>query len=161
MPRAKLVFWASFLGLPFGRSVIVVSAPVEAVAPSWRYKAKKTFQKHRVACLAAGLRSLVLIGATIFSTYWAISSARANGRLEKQSIELQEQVVKSKRLETRAVEAEQQAVELARERQNEAVQARAISKFVFETSRNPAIKTSKFHSLVRRGLYWCCLGSLT
>ena len=26
--------------------------PVEAVAPSWGYKAKKTFQKHRVACQA-------------------------------------------------------------------------------------------------------------
>ena len=116
--------------------------PVEAVAPSWGYKAKKTFQKHRVACLAAGLSSLVLIGATIFSTYWAISSARANGRLEKQSIELQEQVVKSKRLETRAVEAEQQAVELARERQNEAVQARAISKFAIETSGNPATEAA-------------------
>ena len=82
------------------------------------------------------------IDVTIFSTYWAISSARANGRLEKQSIELQEQVVKSKRLETCAVEAEQQAVELARERQNEAVQARAISKFVFETSRNPATEAA-------------------
>jgi len=38
--------------------------------------------------------------------------------------------------------AEQQAVELARERQNEAVQARAISKFVFETSRNPATEAA-------------------
>ena len=112
--------------------------PVEAVAPSWGYKAKKTFQKHRVVCLVAGLSSLLLIGSTLFSTYWAISSARANNLLEKQSVELHEQVTKSRQLETRAVEAEQQAIELARERQNEAVHARAISKFVLETMSDPA-----------------------
>lgn len=112
--------------------------PVEAVAPSWGYKAKKTFQKHRVVCLVAGLSSLLLIGSTLFSTYWAISSACANNLLEKQSVELQEQVTKSRQLETRAVEAEQQAIELARERQNEAAHARAISKFVLETMSDPA-----------------------
>lgn len=80
----------------------------------------------------------MLIGSTLFSTYWAISSARANNLLEKQSVELQEQVTKSRQLETRAVEAEQQAIELARERQNEAAHARAISKFVLETMSDPA-----------------------
>ena len=107
--------------------------PVEAVAPSWTYKLRKVIQKHRAACVSACVGILSLVFLSLFSTYSAISSFNANSMLQKKTIQLEQEIERSKQLKSRAVTAERQANQLARQRQNEAVVTRATSAFFFDS----------------------------
>lgn len=125
---------------------------VEAVAPSLAYRTRKVFQKHQAICVLAVASFVSLILLSTISTYWAISSARAKAKLESQSKQLRLEIQRSKQLEVRAIEAEQQANQLARQRQNEAVVARAMSKYFMDSTVGttpaitPAIVMSEFQS---------------
>ncbi len=59
--------------------------PVSAAAPSFSYQIQKFYRKNRPALRAAAVVALLLVAATIFSTYQAVRASRSEQRVMDES----------------------------------------------------------------------------
>lgn len=110
--------------------------PVEAAAPTFTYRARKFYQKHKAVSVVATACALLLIASTAVSVYWAISSHRNELLAQQRASEL---IGKSKALEkekdrteqalSRAIAAEKKAEALARNERRRASLTRAQARF--------------------------------
>jgi serine/threonine protein kinase len=113
--------------------------PVDAAAPTFAYRAKKFYQKHRTITVVATSCALLLLLSTALSVYWAINSNRQRELVQNQSEEL---IGKSRELKTqkelaeaslaRALVAEKRAEALARNERFKATRAHSNARFFGE-----------------------------
>ncbi len=116
--------------------------PVEAAAPTFAYRARKFYQKHRSVTLVASVCTLLLLLSTALSIYWAIASNRQTELVQNQSNEL---LVKTRELESqkelaeaslaRALIAEKRAERLARNERFKAIRTHIEARFFGEDIR--------------------------
>lgn len=106
--------------------------PIEAAAPTFAYRARKFYQKHRSVTLVASVCTLLLLLSTALSIYWAIASNRQTELVQNQSSEL---LLKTRELESqkelaeaslaRALIAEKRAEKMARNERFKAIRTHA------------------------------------
>jgi serine/threonine protein kinase len=116
--------------------------PVEAAAPTFAYRTRKFYQKHRSVTLVASICTLLLLLSTALSIYWAITSNRQTELVQNQSNEL---LVKTRELESqkelaeaslaRALIAEKRAEHMARNERFKATRTHAEARFFGEETR--------------------------
>ncbi len=97
--------------------------PVEAGPPSRTYRLRKFAGKHRASLVTAAAFALVLIAATAFSAWEAVRATRS----EHAALQAEASI---RRERDRALKAEKQAAEAAREARNQASIAQAIVDFL-------------------------------
>ena len=102
--------------------------PVEAAAPTFAYRARKFYQKHRTISIVASVCTLALLLSTAISVYWAITSQRSQqlanaraGELVSKSQALEEAKERAELALARAVVAEKKAEALARDQRMRSV----------------------------------------
>ncbi len=116
--------------------------PVEAAAPTFAYRARKFYQKHRSVTLVASVCTLLLLLSTALSIYWAITSNRQTELVQNQSNEL---LLKTRELESqkelaeaslaRALIAEKRAEGMARNERFKASRTHVEARFFGEETR--------------------------
>ena len=90
--------------------------PVSAVAPTFRYLARKTFQRHRAFWLTLASAVILLIVTSLVSLSWAISNARLAADIKEKSEQLEQLSHDYKQVKDQAVAAESKALELAKQK---------------------------------------------
>ncbi|MEZ6093962.1 MAG: serine/threonine-protein kinase [Pirellulaceae bacterium] len=115
--------------------------PTEAAAPTLGYRAKKFIAKHKWATLLTLCLVVALFVGTGVSVYFAVQASIAQRVSDLRLLELTAEKRKSDRQRIqaeaamkRAEIAEAEAIELGRQRQNDAVVSRAMARFVLERS---------------------------
>ena len=116
--------------------------PVEAAAPTFAYRARKFYQKHRSVTLVASVCTMLLLLSTALSIYWAIASNRQTELVQNQSNEL---LIKTRELESqkelaeaalaRALIAEKRAEKMARSERFKATRSHVEARFFGEETR--------------------------
>lgn len=117
--------------------------PVEAAAPSFAYRTRKFYQKHKTVSLVATACAMLLLISTAVSTYWAVTSHRNETLAEQRATELTK---KSRALElekerteqalVRAINAEKKAEALAKDERRRALLTRSQARFHGEQVQN-------------------------
>ena len=113
--------------------------PIEAAAPTLRYKAGRFYRRYKLPCIFAASLAVVLVLSTGISFYFAVDSMRANRISKKQLVELaaEKRLSDQRRIEaeqalTRAEKAEAEARKLGMQRQNDAAVSRGMSRYLME-----------------------------
>ncbi len=116
--------------------------PVEAAAPSFAYRARKFYQKHRSVTLVASGCAALLLTSTALSIYWAVASNFQREIVQKQSEELivknnayVAQKVLAEAALARALGAEKRAEAMARTERFKATRVNASARFFGEDTK--------------------------
>jgi serine/threonine protein kinase len=107
----------------------LLGLPVAAAAHGLAYRSRRFVCRHRVACCVAVGMAAVLICSTIASGWMAVKERRARALADQRLLALTAALHAADQERARARNAEQRAELLARQRQNEILKARAITRF--------------------------------
>ena len=130
---------------------------VDAAAPSFIYQSRKLFQRHRTIGVAVASCAAMMLVITFVSFSWAVSNNKLKQIATDRADELGE---KTERLEelndelvaaiTRAQTAEQEALQLANEKKEQAAMARATRRHYAQAITSSLSKSPGLSTLVKK-----------
>lgn len=101
--------------------------PVDAAAPTWAYRIRKYYTKHRAPVIMAFGISIAVITGGIASTIFGVHSHFAAQRAEQAEQLAQQRLIEANQERNRAQEAEQELAQMHREQRNRATFFKALA----------------------------------